>query len=277
MQQSQTQTGGQTINKIPAKKKPAPRRLLPGLAVRDGLIRHPFDLEFGVRTSGLVAGRHLKTGHRNDRHATAYYAVAPSLFRSLLVRWRRLKPAAPLDSYTFIDLGAGMGRALLLAAEFPFHDVIGVELHPALARIGRANLAKWRDAGRARAPVRMIQCDATDFPLPPGPCVAFLFNPFAAPVLRRVLRAWNRELSRSLSGRQGQLDVLYVNNEHDRVLAMEPGFVRLFAGAVRRSPADAAADLNILTSQPDAEYAATAWEDCSIYRWMGKQRVGPSC
>jgi len=223
-----------------------------------------------VRTSGLVAGRNLKTGRRNDRHATAYYGVAPSVFRALLVRWRRFKAVAPLDSYTFVDLGAGMGRALLLAAEFPFRAVIGVEMHPALTRIGRRNLAKWRAAGRACAPMRMVQCDAVEFPLPPGPCVVFLFNPFAAPVLRRVLRGWARELSRSLRGRQGQLDILYVNNEQDRVLATEPGFVRLFAGAVRRSPADAAADRRILTSQPDAEYAATAWEDCSIYRWMGK-------
>lgn len=234
--------------------------------MRDGLVRHPFDLEFGVRTSGLVAGRHLKTGRRNDRHATAYYAVAPSVFRSLLVRWRRLKPVAPLDAYTFIDLGAGMGRALLLAGEFPFRAGIGVEMHPALARIARKNIARWRAAGRACAPLRLVECDAVEFPLPPGPCVVFLFNPFAAPVLRRLLRAWNRELA----GREGQLDILYVNNEQDRVLATEPGFVRLFSGAVRRSPADAAADRNILTSQPDAEYAATAWEDCSIYRWMGK-------
>lgn len=230
------------------------------------MVRHPFDLEFGVRTSGLVAGRNLKTGHRNDRHATAYYAVAPSVFQSLLVRWRRFKPVAPLDSYTFVDMGAGMGRALLLAAEFPFRTVIGVEMHPALARIGRRNMARWRATGRARASMRMMQTDAADFTLPPGPCVVFLFNPFGAPVLRRMLRGWGPQLA----GREGLLDILYVNNEQDRVLATEPGFVRLFMGAVRRSPADTAADRNILTSQPDGEYAATAWEDCSIYRWMGK-------
>lgn len=230
------------------------------------MIRHPFDLEFGVRTSGLVAGRDLKTGHRHDRHATAYYAVAPSVFQSVLARWRRLKPAAPLDCYTFIDLGAGMGRALLLASEYSFRAAIGVERHPTLARICRKNLLLWRAAGRACAPTRIVECDAVDFPLPPGPCVVFLFNPFSATVLRRMLRSW----SRTLPGREGQLDVLYVNNEQDHVLAIEPGFVRLFTGAVRRSPADAAADRNILTSQPDAEYAATAWEDCSIYRWMGE-------
>jgi SAM-dependent methyltransferase len=249
---------------------------LKGLTLRDGLIRHPFDLEFGVRTSGLVAGRHLTTGHRHDRHATAYYAVAPSVFRAMIVRWRRCRPPAPspsappsppIDAFTFIDLGAGMGRALLLASEFPFHAILGVELNPTLARIGSRNLALWRAAGRARAPMRMLCRDAAEFELPSGPCVAFLFNPFAAPVLRRMLRNW----AAAGAERASPLDILYVNNEQEAVLLRQAGFERLFHGQVRRSHADTVADRRILTSQPGAEYAAMAWEDCSIYRWVGAQ------
>ena len=250
--------------------KEGKRRRLPGLAVKDGLIRHPFDLEFGVRTSGLVAGRHLGFGHRNDRHFTAYYAIAPSVFQGMIVRWRRCRPGAlslaPIDAFTFIDVGAGMGRAMLLASAYPFRAVVGVELHPTLARIGRRNLALWRAAGRALAPMRMHCRDVAEFPLPPGPCVAFLFNPFGAPVLRRLLRA----CCRNLAERPGQLDILYVNNEQENVLEREPGFARLFLGHVRRSQADAVADRTILKRQPGAEYAAPGWEDCSIYRWVGK-------
>jgi hypothetical protein len=246
-------------------KKGKPR-LLPGLAVRDGLIRHPFDLEFGVRTSGLVAGRHLGFGHRNDRHFTAYYAVAPSLFQNTIVRWRQCRPVSPIDTYTFIDVGAGMGRAMLLASAYSFRAVLGVELHPTLTRIGRRNLAVWRAAGRALAPMKMHCRDVVEFPLPPGPCVAFLFNPFGAPVLHRLLRAW----SHALAERPGQLDILYLNNEQESVLTREPGFARLYLGRVSRSHADAMADRTILKRQPDAEYAATGWEDCSIYRWVGK-------
>ena len=261
-----------------AKKEPSvgekrPRRLLPGLAVRDGLIRHPFDIEFGVRTSGLVAGRHLNAGHRNDRHATAYYAVAPSVFQSLLVRWRRCRPAAAIDEYTFVDLGAGMGRAVLLAAQYRFRAVIGVEFHPTLARIGQRNIALWQAAGRSRTSMRMVCADAEAFELPAGPCVLFMFNPFGAPVMRRLLKAWNRDLGRqSLQGREGQLDILYVNNEQEHILESQKGFTRLFAGQVRRSQKDTVADRSILTSQPGAEYAAAAWEDCSIYRWVGKSK-----
>jgi SAM-dependent methyltransferase len=246
-------------------KAAAKPRLLPGLAVKDGLIRHPFDLEFGVRTSGLVAGRHLHAGHKHDRHVTAYYAIAPSVFQSILVRWRRCPSVAPIDSYTFLDLGAGMGRALLLAAEHPFRAAVGVELHPTLARIARNNLALWRAAGRSRVSTRVYCRDAAGFSLPPGPCLVFLFNPFEAPVLRRMLRAWKQDRSR----RSGPVDILYVNDEQRNVLACEPGFERLFRGQIRRSHADAEADRTILTQQPGGEYAAPPWEDCSIFRWRG--------
>ncbi len=241
--------------------------MLKGLAVKDGLVRHPFDLEFGVRTSGLVAGRHLALGRRSDRYATAYYAIAPSVFQSIIVRWRRCSSLPNLDQFTFIDVGAGMGRAMLLAAEHPFAAVVGVELHPTLARIARRNLAIWRAQGRATTGMRMYCRDAATFRLPPGPCVAFLFNPFAAPVMRAVLRAWSKQLEKE----PRPFELLYVNNEQEGVIESQAGFKRLFRGQVRRSHADSVADRKILTSQPDGEYAAMDWEDCSIYRWANNQ------
>ena len=243
----------------------ASQRAFPGMAVKDGFTWHPFDLEFGVRTSGLIAGRNLKCGSRADRHNTAYFGVAPSVFHEMIALWRRSKPAGTIDQFTFVDIGAGMGRAVLLASEFPFRSVIGVELNPRLARIARKNVAHWKAAGLACAPVRVICRDAVEFKIPPGPCVAFMFNPFGGPIMRRLLKTWSQTLAR----REDQLDILYVNNEQETVLRRQPGLVRLFAGEVMRSHADAIADHKILANQPDGEYAVTNWEDCSIYRWMG--------
>ena len=255
------------------------RRLLPGLAKKDGFLPHPFDEAGGVRTSGLVAGRHLRSGHAHDRHATAYFGVAPSVFHALVSRWRSFRPAG-LEQTTLIDIGAGMGRAVLLAAELPFRQVIGVELHPTLVRIARRNVNAWRKAGRAHAPVRIVERDAVDFELPQGPCVAFLFNPFGAVVMRR----WLRAITRAFSARPRELDILYVNNEQDGVLEEHrnelrrkhgatsagqpcPDVVRLFHGSIRRSRQDRLADNRILANQPDGEYASSPHEDCSIWRW----------
>jgi SAM-dependent methyltransferase len=241
---------------------------LPGLAVADGFIRHPFDTANGVRTSGLVAGRHLTSGHRHDRHSTAYYGVAPSVFRALVARWRRTSPPAPIEGTTFVDIGAGMGRAVLMAAEMRFRSVIGVELNSTLLRIARRNVAAWRKAGRIVSPVRIVDRDAAEFAFPLGPCVAFLFNPFGAPVMRRMLKS----LVGQFAQRPGELDILYVNNEQECVLESQPGLVRLFHGRVKRSRSDALADHRILTNQPDGEYASANHEDCSIWRWVGKNK-----
>jgi SAM-dependent methyltransferase len=241
------------------------RRWLPGLSVKDGFTQHPFDAERGVRTSGLVAGRHLKTGHRHDRHATAYFGVAPSVFLALVKRWRRSGPAAQIEETTFVDLGAGMGRAVLLASELGFKAVMGVELHPALVRIARRNVRLWRAAGRERGPMRVVAADAVEYELPEGPVLVFLFNPFGAPVLRRLLKAWKKTLKARASG----LDLLYVNNEQEGVLESERGWQRQFLGKIPRSRADAIADYRIMANQPDGEYASSNWEDCSIWRYGG--------
>jgi SAM-dependent methyltransferase len=241
------------------------RRLLPGLKVSEGFTRHPFDEAFGVRTSGLVAGRHLKSGHRHDRHATAYYGVAPSVFHALLRRWQRSRPAGAIEEFSFIDVGAGMGRAVLLAAELPFRQAVGVELNPTLARIARKNLALWRSSARARTPMKILCGDAVDLRLPEGPCLAFFFNPFGAPVMRRLLAAWGK----TLAARAGELDLIYVNHEQEHVLERQAGFARLFLGKVPRSRADAIADHRILANQPEGEYASANFEDCSMWRWVG--------
>lgn len=218
-----------------------------------------------MRTSGLVAGRHLKSGHLHDRHATAYYGVAPSVFRALIRRWQKSRLGWALEAVSFIDVGAGMGRAMLLAAELPFRQVVGVELNSTLVRIARRNLAVWRASARARAPIKLFCGDAVDFRPPHGPCLAFLFNPFGAPVMRRLLTAW----SKVLVERAGELDLIYVNNEQERELEQQAGFARLFLGQVRRSKEDAIADHRILSNQPDGEYASANYEDCSMWRWVG--------
>ena len=257
------------VHEKTAAKRP---RKLPGLTVKDGYTVHPFDEKFGVRTSGLIAGRHLKSGHRHDRHTTAYFGVAPSVFVALMKRWRRLNPDASVEETVFLDVGAGMGRGLLLAAEMPFRAVIGIELNPDLVRIARRNVAQWRAGERVRAEeVRVVEGDAVEFPLPNGPIVAFLFNPFGGPVMNRLLARWRK----ALVAAPNRLNLIYVNNEQERAIEAAPGFTRLFLGKVARSRADAIADYKIMANQPDGEYESSNFEDCSIWRWdgLGKRKA----
>ena len=235
------------------------------MSADEGFTRHPFDLENGVQTSGLIPGRFLKTGHSHDRHSTAYFGVAPSVFHGLVKRWQRTRPIAPIEQFTFLDLGAGMGRAMLLASEYPFRRITGIELNPSLARIGRHNLRIWRRNRTVQTPMRLISGDALSARIPRGPCLVFLFNPFGESVMRRLVK----RVATDFAHRPRQLDLLYVNNEQDRAIGLQSGFARLFFGQICRSRADAISDHRIMANQPDGEYEATNTEDCSIWRYVG--------
>ena len=237
---------------------------------------HPFDLAHGVDTSGLVPAANLVTGHPNDEHVTAYYGVAPSLLRTLISQWRETPPPHPIGDYTFIDFGAGKGRALLVASELPFREIIGIELNPELAAIAEKNLDLWNEAHASDptaprvAPTRLLHQDALTIVIPATPCVAFLFHPFEAPVLRSLLRRIETQLARQLAATKvlPTLDILYVNAECRVVLDHHPAFRRLFLGAVRMSPEDHVADLAAIAEQK--EYGSTGDEECAIYRFTGR-------
>lgn len=93
---------------------------------------------------------------------------------------------APPEALTFVDLGSGKGRAVLLASLRPFRAVVGVEHRPALHAIAQRNVASF--GARARAPIHLLLGDAAEQPLPDGPLLVWLFNPFDADVLAAALR-----------------------------------------------------------------------------------------
>jgi hypothetical protein len=240
---------------------------------------HPFDQMHGVDTSGLVPAKHLITGHANDEHVTAYYGVAPSILRTLIDHWRETTPPYPISSYTFIDIGAGKGRGLLVASEYHFRKVIGIELNPAMAAIAGQNVAHWtrthsEDSTAPRlAPIEVIAGDALDFEFPDGPTLIFLFHPFEAPVLRQLLRRIETQFAARPRNRPAPaLDILYVNAECANVLDRNPAFTQLFLDDVRMSPEDHAADLEAIARQ--REYGSTGDEECAIYRYTGRAK-GP--
>lgn len=249
----------------PAPKRTSTRRLLPGLSLKDGYTPHPFDVAYGVRTSGLIAGRHLGEGHAHDKHNTAYYGVAPSVWKGLMKIWRESEPAANVEETTFVDIGAGMGRAVLLAGEMQFKEVVGVELNRTLAKIAEKNLARWIELARARTKLSILNQDVLEFEWPEGPCVGFMFNPFGAVVMRRLLL----RVAEVFKGRPGELDLLYVNHEQEVVIERQKGWKRFFIGQVQRSRVDAIADHRIMANQPEGEYVSTNYEDCTGWRWVG--------
>lgn len=229
---------------------------------------HPFDQAYGLDTSGLVPARHLRTGSSSDEHVTAYYGVAPSILRSLVGEWRATDPAEPVSAWTFIDVGCGKGRAMLVASELAFRRVVGVELNPGLAAIARKNINLWTamhaedPTASTASPMELLEQDALELDLPPGAVVLFLFHPFEAALLEQFL---DRVEAQIATRKKPLLDILYVNAECRSVFEERGHYTRLFLGAVAMTPEDHAADLEAIAQQK--EYGSTGDEECAIFRY----------
>jgi hypothetical protein len=109
-------------------------------------------------------------------------------------------------------------------------------------------------AGRAICPVRIVRQDATEFVFPRGACLLYLFNPFAAPVVERLVE----RIEEDFQTRAGMLDLIYFNPEAGELLEAHGGFEQLWTGIVPMSEEDAAVDL-----------VASPEDLCSVYRWVG--------
>jgi SAM-dependent methyltransferase len=248
---------------------PAPR------ARREPAI-HPFDQLHGTDTSGLLPATVIAEGtHANPVELTAYYGIAPSILRSLITLWLQHVPQQQIEHTVFLDVGAGKGRAMLLASEFPFLRVEGVELNPELAQVAADNIARWHASPHAEplAPIAVHQADATAFPLPAEHTLVFMFHPFELPILRRFVRHLETSFAahpNTPGGEPRSLDLLYANSEHAGFFDRHPSFRQLWHGPVAMTPEDHRADLAAIAEQK--EYGSTGDEICSIYRYTSRSR-----
>ena len=233
-------------------------------AIREAV--HPFDAAHGVETSGLIPADALKTGHPHDEEVTAYYGVAPSILRSLIDRWLQSGPSHSIEKVTFIDIGAGKGRGLLIASEYPFLQVLGIELNPTLAALAQKNMQHWTATQEYLSPVTLIEQDAIEFYFPAGTCLLFLFHPFECLVMRKLMRRIETQFAK----RPGTVDLIYVNSECRALFDGHPAFTRLFFGPVAMSPEDHVADLAAIAQQE--QYGSTGDEECAIYRYTGRAK-----
>jgi SAM-dependent methyltransferase len=169
------------------------------------------------------------------------------MLRGGLARWSDSLTGYTAADYTFIDLGCGKGRAIMLASEVAFAGILGVELNPALVAIARNNLAIW---SKSKTPhscqnLEVLNDDALAFPIPETPVLLYLFNPFDAVVVGQLAD----RIATLLPNRRHPIDLLYARPEHIEPFEGLPGVQILWKGEVPFTPEDIAADIFDTTQQ----------------------------
>ena len=194
---------------------------------------HPFDAEYGTDTSGLITAEELLDSRRRKSiHNTGFYATAPSLFQQAFAQLD-----IDFERFTFIDLGAGKGRIMLLASNFSFRRVLGVEFIPELQATATRNIELYQAPSRHCQDVQCILSDVCDFEFPKEPLVIFMWHPFVGPVFERVME----NLAASLRKDPREVYVVYLKPEFEHLVERIPSLNKLWESHLTMSDEDFAA------------------------------------
>jgi SAM-dependent methyltransferase len=169
-----------------------------------------YDWEYRVDTTSATVdwrSRLLGVFH------SPYQPTEPALFHEMLAGLR-----VDFEEFIFVDVGSGKGRTLLMASDYPFRKIIGVELLPELARIAQQNIGLYSSSKQRSFDLIAICGDACEFQFPAEAAVVYLFNPLPKAGLERLIG----NLEQSLKEHPRKVVVLYHNAEHEGLLAESP-------------------------------------------------------
>jgi hypothetical protein len=157
-----------------------------------------------VPLSGLrVRGNNRASGH--DYKPTPY----------LIFKWALAAiEDEDIGRLSFVDYGAGKGRVMLLAAQYPFTAVGGIEFAAELHDNATMNIAQFP---RSRMKCRNVECaldDVVDIKTLDGEAVHYFFNPFAPEIFAEVLKG----IVASYHNRPRRLYVILVDMEADELM-----------------------------------------------------------
>ncbi len=176
-----------------------------------------YDCDYGVDTTW--ARLSWRTRLREIFTERLYQPTVPEEFSEIMGRL----PRFDFSQFTFVDLGSGKGRGLLLAADYHFRRIIGVEIQPELHDIAEQNLQKLRQRDQ-QINVETFCLDAREFIFPPEPLIVYLFNPFPDYVLATVME----NLRRSAVSHPRPLYLIY-NAPFEEHVLRQAGFLHKLA------------------------------------------------
>lgn len=170
------------------------------------------DFDFDHRVDTTWATVSLRTRLREWLSGGQYQPSEPTAFHQMLAAI-----PASVKGFTFIDLGSGKGRTLLMASDYPFRRIIGAELLEELNVIAVQNIARYRNDQQKCFAIESRSGDARYFDFPPEPTVLYLFNPFPRHIWHELLA----NLHNSLLAAPRPVFVIYHNPVHEDILAAE--------------------------------------------------------
>jgi len=176
-----------------------------------------YDAKHGIDTYSWVPVNELDVEDSKKEHAVVYQATRVLPLRKL---FKTLN--FPKD-YSFVDIGSGKGRVLLIASEYGFEEVKGIEFSSQLTTIANKNIAKYNQKTKSKTSFQVIDIDAMDYKINDDEEVFFLYNPFDDVILKKVVD----NISESLKRRHRRVWMIYANAVHRKLIEKTMKIIRV--------------------------------------------------
>ena len=115
----------------------------------------------------------------------------------------------------FIDFGCGKGRILLIASQYKFKKIIGIEFSPELVDIARSNVSICKDYNSFNIDkIKIIEGDVLDYKYNNNETVFYLYNPFSNIILDQLCD----QIMESIRHKPRRVYMIYVNPKFHNII-----------------------------------------------------------
>jgi 16S rRNA G966 N2-methylase RsmD len=188
-----------------------------------------FDRIFNVETAGTEEPKFLTAEEALKTHAKGYEPVTKEHMEALL----GMLPRLDFTDFIFLDFGSGKGRALFVAAEHPFRQIIGVEYSRELHEIAMRNVHTYRNPSQRCFNITPVRADASTFSLPEFPTICFMNNPYDETLVAKTAK----HINQSIRSAPRPFFIIYLNAYYTEPFDTTTyGWPRICCGSLGKSP-----------------------------------------
>ncbi len=186
-----------------------------------------FDLKYGT-TTGLIVDFFDFEAFGSDFslfNYVRYVPGSPDTIHRICDALEKL--SVSYEDSTFIEIGSGMGRNLLIASEYPFKEITGVEISIELHEVAERNIKLYKNADQKCSSVKSVCVDALDFKMPDcDNLIIYLYHPFS----ELVFSIFFNKIVDLLSGEQRKItlilkQVIYKTVEESDLFSLKESFL----------------------------------------------------
>ncbi len=157
----------------------------------EALVDEYYNHKCGLDVSGFYDPDDCKKPLPNKSFANYYQPVRYRPFFKLFKHYNILPKGR------FVDIGAGKGKAIALAAQVGYRDLLGIELFEDLTKIAQKNLDKFQKSKFIynELNIKLKTMDATDYQFHKNDHFIFMNDPFSDEPMKKlvsnIIQSWN--------------------------------------------------------------------------------------